>query len=52
MESTTDTPISLDTNTPLKTSGNSPCIRDLENFIDSQVDFVCKKSPWRKTAFI
>ena len=45
MESTTDTPIYLDTNTPCKTSSNSPCIRDLENFIDSQVDFVCKKMP-------
>ena len=45
MESTTDTPISLDTNTLCKTSTNSPCIKDLENFIDSQVDFVCKKKP-------
>ena len=45
MECSTDTPISLDTNTPLKTSSNSPCIRELENFIDSQVDFVRKKMP-------
>ena len=43
MESTTDTPISLDTNTPLKTWNNSSCFRDLENFVDTQVDFVCKK---------
>ena len=42
VESTT---ISLDTNTPLKTSSNSLCFRDLENFIDSQVDFVLKKKP-------
>ena len=45
MECSTDTPISLDTNTLLKTSSNSPCIRELENFIDSQVDFVRKKMP-------
>ena len=43
MESTTDMPISLDTNTPLKTSSDSLCIRDLENFMDSQVYFVLKK---------
>ena len=36
MESLTSKSISLDTNTPLKTSSNSPCIRDLENFKDSQ----------------
>ena len=29
----------------MKTSSNSPCIRDPENFIDSQVDFVRKKKP-------
>ena len=52
MGSTADTPISLDTNTPLKTSSNSPCIRDLKNFKDSQVDFVPKKSPLRRTTFI
>ena len=45
IESTTDTPISLDTNTPLKKSNNSPCTRGLENFKDSQVDFVRKKKP-------
>ena len=45
MESTTDMLISLDTSTPLKTSSNSPLIRDLQNFIDSQVDFVYKKKP-------
>ena len=39
MECSTDTTISLDTNTPLKTSSNNPCIRELKNFIDSQVDF-------------
>ena len=44
MESTTDTSISLDTNTPLKTSRNSLCIRDLENYKDSQVDLVHKKA--------
>ena len=43
IESTTDTPVSLNTNAPLKTSRNSPYIR--ENFIDSQVDFVGKKEP-------
>ena len=48
MESTTDTPISLNTNTP----SNSLCIRNLENSKDSQVDFVHKKSPWRRTTFI
>ena len=45
MESTTDTPISLDTNTPLKTSSNSLCSRNLENSKDSQADFVHKKKP-------
>ena len=45
MENTTDAPISLDTNTSVKTSSNSSCIRDPENFIDSQVDFVRKKKP-------
>ena len=30
MESTTDTPISLVTNTPLKTSSYSPCIRKFQ----------------------
>ena len=45
MESTTDMPISLDTNTPLKTSSDSLCIRDIENFMDSQVYFVLKKKP-------
>ena len=29
----------------MKTSSNSSCIRDPENFIDSQVDFVRKKKP-------
>ena len=37
MESTTDTPTSLDTNSLVKTLSNSPCIRNLENFIDSQI---------------
>ena len=45
MESTTVTPISLDANTQSKTSSNSPCIRDLEKFIDGQVDSVCQKKP-------
>ena len=45
MESTTDMPISLDTNTPFKTSSDSPCIGDLENFMDSQAYFVLKKKP-------
>ena len=30
MESTTDTPISLVTNTPLKTPSDSPCIRKFQ----------------------
>ena len=45
MECFTDTTISLDTNTLLKISSSSPCIRELESFIDSQVDFVRKKKP-------
>ena len=45
MENTTDAPISLDKNTSVKTSSNSPCIRDPEHFIDSQVNFVRKKKP-------
>ena len=51
-ESNTDTPISLDTNTPFKTSSNNLCIRDLENFIDNQVDLFAKRSPRRKTNLI
>ena len=52
MESTRDMPISLDRNTPLKTSSNSLCIRDLENFKDSQADFLRKKIPWKRATFI
>ena len=45
LENTTDTPISLATNAPLKTSSSRLCIRDLENSKDSQADFVHKKKP-------